>query len=536
MNVYLAKRIALYLLLLLYFSGLLAGAAWADAGVLLPRDKQQPDPSVLSLDEMAVSIVIDNGEAHVSVRQIFANHTRNIEEGQYVFALSSHATISDFAVWDGPVRIPAVILERKRAQQIYDALKPQAVDPGLLQMGEKGADEARRTSVFSAKIVPIPAYATKRLELEYHETIPVENLRSYFAFPLRPDAYHMQAAGRLTIDFELRSAHPIRRFQVGGKVWPLHFTTQNPNLIKGSLDLRNVNLSEDFSVQYDLDPEASDSARVITHRQPDSDQPDPTVRRPEISHNEPGFFEVEALLGDSKTSSATAGTVPSTAEVAGASRNLVILFDTSLSMQWEKLDRSYQAMVAALHTLGSKDSFNLLLFNSQVNPYQPAMVAASEDALGKAVQFVRASRLRGGTDLDKALQMALAQCAQAKSGNNYILLLSDGGATRGMIRGSKIAAAYAQQWKALPEAQRPRTFVFAVGDDANLPLLKMLASNEGVLENVLSTEPIDFKLESFLSKIGCRPIGNLGLSVSPQDSVSMVYPLQTASFSNRSEE
>ena len=53
--------------------------------------------------------------------------------------------------------------------------------------------------------------------------------------------------------------------------------------------------------------------------------------------------------------------------------------------------------------------------------------------------------------------------------------------------------------------QRPRTYIFAVGDDANLPLFRMLAQEDGVLENVLSTEPIEFKLNSFLSKIGRSP-------------------------------
>src|SRR5689334_15483494 len=107
----------------------------ADAGVLIPRDKQQPDPAILSLDEMEVTIRIDNGDARVFVRQIFANHTSAIEEGNYVFALPSKAMVSDFATWDGPTRLPAVILERKRAEEIYNQLKQQAVDPGLLQMG-----------------------------------------------------------------------------------------------------------------------------------------------------------------------------------------------------------------------------------------------------------------------------------------------------------------------------------------------------------------------------------------------------------------
>ena len=132
--------------------------ALADAGVLLPMNHTQPDPSLLSLEEMWVNIQVDNGDARVWVRQIFSNHTARVEEGTYIFALPSRATVSDFAVWDGVVRIPGVILERRRAEEVYNNLKWQHIDPGLLQMGERTADEARRTAVFSARIVPIPAY------------------------------------------------------------------------------------------------------------------------------------------------------------------------------------------------------------------------------------------------------------------------------------------------------------------------------------------------------------------------------------------
>src|SRR6202051_3564187 len=135
-------------------------ALFADGGVLIPRDKAQPDPSILSLEEMEITVQIDNGDARVFVKQIFANRTGRIEEGNYVFALPSRATVSDFAVWDGPTRIPAVILERKRAEEIYNQLKQQSIDPGLLQMGERGADVAKRSSVFSARITPIPAWGT----------------------------------------------------------------------------------------------------------------------------------------------------------------------------------------------------------------------------------------------------------------------------------------------------------------------------------------------------------------------------------------
>jgi Ca-activated chloride channel family protein len=64
-----------------------------------------------------------------------------------------------------------------------------------------------------------------------------------------------------------------------------------------------------------------------------------------------------------------------------------------------------------------------------------------------------------------------------------------------------------------------------------LPLLRVLARQDGLLEHVLSTEPVEFKLNSFLSKIGRSPIGQLNLSVAPESAVDTVYPLQDSSFS-----
>ena len=198
-----------------------ASLAWGDAGVLIPSTAKQPDPKVLTLDEMSIAIVIDNGNAKVKVQQIFANHTAQPIEGNYVFALPGRALISDFAIWDDATRIPGVILERKRAEEIYNDIRAQALDPGLLQMGERDADEARRTSVFSARVVPIPAYGSKRIEMEYQERLGVEMAESMFAIPLRPDVYRAQTAGRLSITLEIKSAHPMRDFQFVSKSYAM---------------------------------------------------------------------------------------------------------------------------------------------------------------------------------------------------------------------------------------------------------------------------------------------------------------------------
>ena len=197
-------------------------------------------------------------------------------------------------------------------------------------------------------------------------------------------------------------------------------------------------------------------------------------------------------------------------------------------MQWEKLERSYQALETLLHTLRPADHFGLVLFNTET---QVVPVSAADPAnIQHAIDAVRASRLRGGTDLQRALQTGLQQASAPGAGNSYLVILSDGGATRGTIQNGKLAAWYASAWQQLPDTQRPRTYILAVGDDANLPLFRMLARQDGVLEHVLSTEPMEFKLNSFLSKIGRSPVGQLGLSIAPDAAVDTVYPCRPRRF------
>lgn len=471
---------------------------WGDAGVLVPTDAKQPDPKILTLDEMTIRVVIDNGHAKVNVMQIFGNHTGGPIEGNYVFALPGRALISDFAVWDDTTRIPGVILERKRAEELYHDIRAQALDPGLLQMGERDADEARRSSIFSARIAPVPAFGTKRVEIEYQERLQVEQGDAYFSIPLRPDVYRSQTAGKFSITLDLKSAHSLRDVQFTSKTYPVQISGRTDKGLQAKFQSQAVSFTEDFALKYSLDTRR-DSLEVLTYR----------------DGSDPGFFEASALLN----------MPPAAAQPAP--RTVVALFDTSLSMQWEKLERSYQALEALLRALKPSDQFNLLLYNDKVDSFSTAPVAGSLENVEKALAFLKAGKLRGGTDTQAALTAALAQ---PFSNDAYLVLLSDLGSTRGILQNGKLGAWYAEKWKQLPEASRPRTYVFAVGDDANIPLGKMLAQNNGVLEQVRSTEPIDFKLKSFIAKIGRRPVDNLQLGMNPAATFDLVYPLEDKVF------
>src|SRR6185437_5084822 len=85
-------------------------------------------------------------------------------------------------------------------------------------------------------------------------------------------------------------------------------------------------------------------------------------KRKEKPEAVPGYFEATAQL--------SAPAAPATA-TPQASRTVVVLMDTSLSMQWDKLERSYAAAAKVLESLRPQDRFNLLLFNTRVDSFRP---------------------------------------------------------------------------------------------------------------------------------------------------------------------
>jgi len=414
--------------------------AWGDAGVLIPRGAQAPDPAVLSLEEMRVDVLIDNGDARVRIVQIFANHSPEIQEGTYQFALPDGSTVSDFAVWDGAVRIPAVVLERKRAEEVYDEARMQAIDPGLLEMGER-TDDPTTTSLFTAKIVPIPAYGTKRLEMEYHQRLTVNDWQQIFLLPLKPDAYQKQTAKRFSLHFEVKSAHALKDFELASKLFPLKMAEANAHRAAGSFEAMDLSLDEDFVARWKLDPAEADSLDVISYRSQHVSLPQPDETQPvRATAPEPGFFEADMLVGEGKSAGAAGATTD-----AGPPRTVVVLFDDSLSMQWEKLERSYAALEGVLNKLRPEDHFNIVLFNQDVTLWKPSAIAADAASVSAARDMVRASHLRGGTDLGKALAAGLTQC---DAENSVLVVLTDGGSDRGeSVLPRKIAAAYAKAWR-----------------------------------------------------------------------------------------
>ena len=489
---------------------LISDTARAQSGVLIPANAEKPDPSILTLDEMSVSVNIDNQYARVRVTQIFGNRTPNIQEGRYVFLIPTTASISDFAVWDGDVRIPGVILEKRRAEEIYKDLALQAIDPGLL--AQEREDTA--STAFTVQVAPIPAYGTKRLELEYAELLTVDNLESYYSFPFKPSEYGTQSVGHLAIRLQISSKFAMSDLSVKSGGYPLAFIENTPQYKSASFEAQNMELTEDFGFSYGLTIPRS-AFEFLAYRAPERITAE-ELRDPRLAEREPdGYFEAAAVFNEAGRAAG---------EVAPPeARSVLVMIDTSLSMQWEKLDRAYQATEGLLRSLTPADAFNLMVFNDEVALFSEKAVDARPDQVERALAFIKSSFLSGGTDLAAALERAATLAKELPSKKERsIVMITDGNSTLATTRTRAITDRFQ---KANDSGPRARLYVFGIGADTNLRLLGELArASRGYFDWSRETDDLSFKLKSFVSKVGREPIDSVKIHNADASNFYQVYP------------
>jgi Ca-activated chloride channel family protein len=483
----------------------------AQSGVLIPSTSGKPDPNTLSLQVMNVDVLIDNQHARVKVMQIFDNHTAQILEGKYLFALPQAASIFDFAVWDSDIRIPGVMMEKRRANKAYSEIKQQQIDPGLLQQD----DEHEGRSAFSAKVFPIPAYGTKRVEIEYTEVLPVESLVSHFTFPLKPSFGDAQRVEEFNLHVHVLSDYPFSRINQERDEYAFAVTKSEANEFEADFHASGLELKQDFSFDYHIDvPESTLS--FTTYRAPEQisayDLRDPAL----AEQNPGGYFEARAIFNQSANAT-TQNRQP---------RNVILLLDTSLSMYGEKLKRAVEALDYFLNSLSPPDHFDLILFNEEAYAFSPTPLPATADNVEHALDFIRNSMLGSGSDIRKALAKAVELAPQFPPGERSIVLVSDGNPTLGTRNVKQILQTV---------NTNTRVFTFGLGSDANSTLLEELAKGgHGYFARARETEDITTALKIFFDHVGSTSIENAHLTGSDMNNFYQVYASDDYGFDGSS--
>jgi Ca-activated chloride channel family protein len=440
--------------------------------------RPRPDcAAYLSVKNHNVTVTIDNQVAKTHVDQTFVNPSNYELEGTYIFPLPDDATINDFAMWVDGKKLEGTVLDRAQARQIYEEIVRQRRDPALLEYVGHNA--------FQAHIFPIPPHAEKRVELSYAQVLKNDGGLVKYVYPLNTEKFSPDPLASVSVSVTIKSDQALKAIYS-----PSHQVsidrTNDFNATVG-YEASNVRPDRDFVLYYSLSS-SEVGATLLTYK--------PAAQSE-------GFF---LLLVTPQVKTTTEKVV---------ARDVILVLDTSGSMQGEKINQARRALNYVLEQLNPEDRFNVITFSTGIVPYAEKLQPVSQR--GDAERFVDQIAAGGSTDINRALLEASSDADPERPA--VVIFLTDGLPTVGEMDVQKILDNVNHA-----AGSNVRLFTFGVGDDVNTMLLDSLADqHRGVSAYVRPGERIDETVSDFYSKISTPVLSDVHVDWGGIV-VSYVYP------------
>ncbi len=431
----------------------------------------------LEIPYQHVDVTIEGQVATTHIEQLFRNEGEWLLEGNYFFPLPAGAAVSQLTMWVNGEPIEAKILDKEEARSIYDEIVRQLRDPALL---EYVGNDAVQANVF-----PIPAGEERLIEISYTHLLPAENGLIQYRYPQTADLYSNAPLGEQSIRVEVNADDPIRTIYS-----PSHRVAVSRDgefhAVVG-YEASNVTADQDFELYHTVSPEAI-GLNLLAYREPGDD----------------GFFLLLVTPGLESGETVVA-------------KDVLLVLDTSGSMEGTKLSQAQEAAVYVVEHLNADDRFNIVSFSTGTDLYERDLVPAAEP--GDFKRFINSLDAVGGTNISEALLEAAALVDGERPAT--IIFLTDGLATEGIEDTGLLLETVAAR---MPD--NARLFAFGVGNDVDTLLLDTLAQDHrGVTTYVRPGQEIDETVSSFYAKIGSPVLTDISLD-SGDVRTSQVYPSQ----------
>lgn len=455
-----------------------AQPALAD-GIIIPDPPPWPNPppleeTWLTIRYHRVSVSISDQIAVTRVEQEFLNENDWEVEGTYIFPIPDGASISKFVLWVDGQAVEGKILPADEARMIYENIVRQRRDPALLEYIGKGAVQAR--------IYPIPPGGSRKIELEYSQVLSQENGLIKYVYPLNTEKFSARALEDCSVRIELTSSRPLRAVYSPTHQDRIYIDREGDHQVTLGYEEYNVLPDQDFELIY-------------TH----SDDV--------VGLNLLTYPDLEAGMGLGQEGYFLLLAAPSVEVDQVIPRDIVLVLDTSGSMEGDKLIQAKEAARYILTHLNPEDRFNVIAFSTGVKHFAYQLQPVSK-AL-QAISWIENKPALGGTNINQALLEAIAQRNPTEDSNTarplVLLFLTDGLPTEGVTDIYQILSNTKNN-----STHYLRLFAFGVGDDVNTELLDTLAEdNRGLVSYVRPHERIDEEVSELFSKIQTPVLSNL---------------------------
>jgi Ca-activated chloride channel family protein len=455
-----------------------AGSA-SPAGLLVPEDKKLPP---LAMVHHRVTIDIDDQVAVTTVEQAFRNHTDRQLEATYLFPVPKGASVNKFTMWVGSTETTGELLDAHKASAVYTDIVRRTQDPAILEyMGN---------NLMRLKIFPVLPHQDQKVKISFTYIPTQDNGAIEYVYPLKTDGKGAKTLEDFSVKARIKSQHPVQN--VYSPTHAIAITRASDKEVAMSFERDQAVLDKDFQLFYSV----GNKEIGIT----------PLYHRP-VSAEE-GYF---LLLVSPQLESSKATIIP---------RDLVLVLDTSGSMDNVKMEQARKALKHLLGGLNGGDRFAIVTFSTNVRKYRDALVEANAEQLDSAKKWVDGLKAGGGTAIQAAMDSALEMRGKDDGRSFTVVFFTDGQPTIGEMNPAKIV-----QNVAAKNTTNTRIFTFGVGDDVNTALLDQLADNTKALSTyVRPAEDIEAKAASLYGKISHPVLANVRLTTSENIKVHEIYP------------
>ncbi len=437
------KFIVLFIAIIAVLTGGTAGHA---AGILTPvQSRHQP----IKIQDHHVNVVINNGFAMTEVHQTFFNPNSEDLEAIYSFPVPKSASLSEVTIYAGENEINGEVIEKQKAEKIYEEEKSQGNDAGLAEKNE--------FYTFEFRVYPVPANNETKIRFLYYQPLKIDTGVGRYLYPLE-DGGTDEAGKRFwtsnervektfSVNLELKSAYPVKDVRVPGFEAAAGIDKLDDGHYKVNMALTDMSLNRDFIFYYRLAESLPGRVEVIPFR----DKKDAA-----------GTFMMVITPGED-LKPITSGS------------DYCFVLDISGSMD-SKIHTLKKGVIKAIADLKAGDRFRIITFGSNAKELTNGWMPVSKKSMTKAEQIIKAIKVNGSTNMYAGMKLGLKHLDADRPAN--LVLITDAVTNTGVIKPAK--------FDELLKQYDVRVFGFLMGNSANWPLMQTIAQATGGYYDTIS--------------------------------------------------
>ncbi|EAT12967.1 VWA domain-containing protein [Bermanella marisrubri] len=490
------------------------------AGLLVPTGSS----SSLEMVSHDVDVKLQDGIAMTTVEQVFANPGQSVEDAHYRFPLPDEAAIGQFTYWIAGQPIHGEVVEKQKAQQIYQQEQ---------QQGRKVAmSEQQGYKHFDIRVANLMPGEDVRVKLVYLQKIQIDHGIGRYVYPLEDGGtdeeqkafwtMQSQVKKRFSFNAKLRSGYPVDAVrvpnqananiqQLSSQEWTVSITEGGSSLALSTTTPSTKTTLE--TLKADGEPQGQISQyEMQQYQQAQQEAAEQVAVQNSVARSSnvyqlnndlvfywrlqpgtPGGLDVLAYKESANKTGTLMMTLTPGDDLQPIQRGTdwTLLLDISGSMQG-KFQTLIEGVKKGLKRFNPQDRVRVVLFNDYASNLTGGFLPATQKNIAEIIRKLDLVLPNGGTHLMDGVRFALSGLDADRT--SAIWLVTDGVTNVGETKQRKFVD--------LLKQKDIRVFTFIMGNGANRPLLKAITkASNGFAINVSNSDDIIGQLEKAASKV-----------------------------------